>query len=67
MIVDVHTLKRTHAHTHTLNLCACSSGILAKYFKGPREKTKGKWISESGAVVPEETPKGAPFSQLQQK
>ena len=50
-----HTPTHTHTHVNT-----CSSGILAKYFKGPREKTKGKWISESGAAVPEETGKEPP-------
>lgn len=39
----------------------CQSGILAKYFKASQWKTKEKWISESGAVVPDEVTPESPY------
>lgn len=41
--------------------CVRESGILTKYFKASRRKTKGKWISESGAVVPDEVTPESPY------
>lgn len=53
--------KMCEKKNHRSVVCVrAKSGLLAKYFKASRRKTKGKWISESGAVVPDEVTPRAP-------
>lgn len=60
--VIVKMCKYTRAHCVHV-----SQGYLLNISKSHESKTKGKWISESGAAVPDETLEEPPFSQLQQK
>lgn len=50
-----------NAHTHTHLICVyVSQGFTLNISKGQERKQREKWISESGAVVPEEIPKRPP-------